>query len=132
MKQFGLSEEHYNQKVSDPHVDTISRSHCKSWRPLYSHLELEEIVVSDTNKNHSLEVDKRNAFFSVWRAMKGSEATYRKLVYALLKTSARQDAEGVCKLLAESLGLESPRRLVGGASPATTATSPAGMFISTG
>ncbi len=62
--------------------------------------------------------------------MKGSEATYRKLVYALLKTSSRQDAEGVCKLLAESLGIQSPRHLVGGASPATTATSPGGMFKS--
>ena len=64
--------------------------------------------MSDTDKNNDLEVEKRNAFFSVWRAMKGSEATYQKLVYALLKTSARHDAESVCKLLATSVGIQKP------------------------
>ncbi len=129
MKQFGLSEEHYHQKVSDTHVDTISRSCCDQWRSLYSYLELQKIVVSDTDKNHTLEVDKRNGFFGVWREMKGSDATYRKLVYALLKTGARQDAESVCKLLAESLGIEIPKHSTVGASIVTTATSPGGMLL---
>ncbi len=58
MKQFGLSEEHYNQKVSDTHVDMISRSYCDKWRSLYSHFELEKIVVSDAERKPGEEVDK--------------------------------------------------------------------------
>lgn len=109
MKKFGVLKEHYNKEISDTHVDVLSRSHCKKWRPLHSYLELEEIVVSDIDRDcrHVEEADKRNAFFREWKRRKGSEATYRKLVYALLKTECRKDAENVCKLLAETLGRNS-------------------------
>lgn len=127
MKEFGLSEQHYNQTVSDVHVNTISTSYCEKWRLLHSHLELEKIVVSDSDRNHGHEVDKRNAFFSEWKEKKGSEATYRKLVSALLKTDRKQDAEGVCRLLAESVCKEN--LAVSSSPPVTPSTSPTGNLI---
>ena len=124
MEEFGLSEQHYNQVVSDVHVNAISSSYCEKWRLLHSHLQLEKIVVSDSDRNHIHEVDKRTTFFSEWKERKGSEATYRRLVSALLKTDRRQDAEGVCRILAGSVREESA---TGDISPVvTTSTSPTG------
>ena len=100
MTQYGLSEKDGDRKVSDVHVDEISRLYCKKWRSLYPHLELDEIVVADTERDHGAEDERRKGFLTKWRETKGSKATYKMLVHALLRINQRLDAENICKLLA--------------------------------
>lgn len=102
MRQYGLSDEDCSREISDAHVDEISRHYCEKWRSLYPHLHLNKIIVTDMERGHSTEEARRSGFILKWKAMKGSEATYRMLVCALLKIQERQDAEGVCKLLAST------------------------------
>ena len=87
------------EQVSDVHLEQISRSHCKDWRKLPPHLELEAIIVSDIGRMQVGEGEKRQEFFSSWKIRKGSGATYECLIRALLKIECRQDAESICKLL---------------------------------
>ena len=61
-----------------------------------------EIDVFDVDKLSGGEGEKRQAFLALWRERKGSEATYSKLLSALLNTDCREDAEWVCKLLTQS------------------------------
>lgn len=99
MHQFQLTVEDCDKQVSDSHLEEISRSCCVKWRSLPSHLELPKVVSADIDREHIGEEEKRNSFFSTWKLMKGSYATYRKLIYALLKIECRDDAGKVCKLL---------------------------------
>ncbi len=109
MEEYGLSEEDWNQKVSDIHVGDISQSYCDNWRDLYPHLHLKKIVASDADRNHGSEVKRKAAFFNEWKEQRASEATYRRLVYALLRIGSRQDAASMCELLAKSLGEAKPQ-----------------------
>lgn len=70
-----------------------------------SRLGLPIILRSDIERNFNFktEQEKRVAFFSQWKGMKGSEATYRNLISALLGINKMEDAEGVCGLLLKSL-----------------------------
>lgn len=103
MKQHQLKEEDCNKKVSDKHLDAISRSHCRKWRSLPAHLEMATIVVDDIDRELGKEEERRHTFFSKWKHVKGSAATYQRLIAALLEIQCGEDAEGVCKLLQNSL-----------------------------
>ncbi len=98
LESFGLSEAEANKTISEIHMQEISRSHCSQWRMLYSHLELDQIVVSDMEHRGTSEEERRLAFFNAWKGRKGSDATYGRLIYALLKIMCRQDAEFVKQL----------------------------------
>lgn len=108
MVDFNLAEEDYNSQVSEHHIVNISRTCCRTWRSLPSLLELRSIVMDDIDRGPGSEEDKRRSFLLKWREMKGSEATYRKLIKALLETDCVQDAESVCKLLKQSTSSLSP------------------------
>ncbi len=99
LETFSLLEEDTVKRVSDTHMEEIARSYCSRWRMLYSYLEVDKIVVSDVDHMSVSEGEKRHAFFAAWRERKGSDATYGRLLHALLKTGCRKDAEGVCELL---------------------------------
>ena len=98
MKKYQLKEEDLDKQVTDEHLDDIASSHCTKWRSLPSRLGMESIVVNDIIHTFTKEEDRRNAFFYKWKDIKGSAATYRKLIEALLGIKCREDAEGVCKL----------------------------------
>lgn len=84
LNRYNLGEEDCNRKVTDVHIEKISRSFCRKWRSLPSHLELDDIVVCDVERDSASEKDKRNKFFTEWKEAKGSDATYTKLITALL------------------------------------------------
>ena len=85
-----------SEQVSDVHLQDISRSCCSKWRRLPARLEMEEIVVQDIDRLQGLsEEEKRLNFFKQWKSEKGSEATYKKLIDALVKIKCREDAEKV-------------------------------------
>ncbi len=54
------------------------------------------------------EKEKRHTFLIKWRDVKGSEATYRNLIQALLTIESVEDAEEVCKLLVYMPPLPNP------------------------
>ena len=103
MKHYKLPEGNCNQQISDSHLQKISHSHCEKWRSLPTHLKMEEIITKDIDRESKGEDEKRLAFFKRWQQEKGSDATYKQLIYALLEISCRQDAEKVCELLQKSL-----------------------------
>ena len=53
----------------------------------------------DADRSPGGEGGKRYEFFLQWKQMKGSEATYVKLIGALEKISCKLDAESLCMLL---------------------------------
>ena len=105
MREFELTEEHSNQQISDLHLEVISRTSSKQWRSLPPYLELPDtnILVGDIERDGQNEGERRHNFFFTWKDKKGTLATYRMLVHALLKINCRGDAEKVCKLLLESV-----------------------------
>ena len=96
----GLTEEEVSKKITDEHIEVISRSLCSQWKSLPAHLGLATIVVDDIDKSNVMdEREKRDKFLRTWKKEKGSEATYKKLIDGLLTIKCREDAEAVCKLL---------------------------------
>ena len=98
----GLSEQDLSKAVSDKDLERISRSCCKDWKSLPTHLELETFLVEDIEKSWADEREKRHNFLRQWKRIKGSRATYRQLVSALLEIGSVEDAEKVCAILKES------------------------------
>lgn len=99
MVDFNLTEECCNQQITEKHIGDIS---CSKWRLLYAHLEMGRSVVDDIDRGSKTEEEKRHDFFSCWRNEKGSRATYKVLIEALLKAKCRNDAEYVCKCVQAS------------------------------
>ena len=60
---------------------------------------MKPIIMRDIDCKEMDEDQKRERFFSTWKGNKGSEATYAKLIHALLTIESKEDAEFVCKLL---------------------------------
>ena len=99
LEQYELTEDDCNQKISDYHCSEISRTLCGGWRGLPSHLGVPQIYVHDINRNSTEESERRSNFFFGWKELKGSAATYKALIAALLDIDCREDAEGVCRFL---------------------------------
>ena len=102
LKHYSLSPEVCRQKVSDDHLDKISRSYCEHWRDLETCLDLGPSMVKDIKRMQGDEAEKRREIFFGWKKRKGFDATYERLIRALLKIDCRQDAESICELLQES------------------------------
>lgn len=101
-----------NKRITEIHIGNISRSTCRKWRLLVVYLGLKAIVVSDIEREVTSEEERRSNFFSLWRNEKGTGATYRTLIEALLEINCGSDAEYVCDLLEKS-ARESPPSPVG-------------------
>ena len=99
LKQYKLKREDVSKKISDMHLDKISHSCCSQWRRLPPYFDMEKIVKDDINRLSGNEDEKRSSFFSKWVDEKGSDATYEKLISALLEVGCKNDAEKVCKLM---------------------------------
>ncbi len=102
MEHYQLKEEDCNRQISTLHLDEISLNFSRKWRFLPARLKMEDIVAYDIDRGPGDEEEKRRAFFLKWKWTKGSNATYKALICALLEIKSRQDAESVCKLLQES------------------------------
>lgn len=108
LARYNLTAKDCNVKISEHHLQDISRKFCEKWRSLPIHLGLNPIVTKDIDRSQLEESEKRHSFFSKWEEEKGSEATYKKLTFSLLLINCRKDAECVCKLLVKSRANPSP------------------------
>ena len=103
VKKYGLTDRSCtNKQVSDSDLQLISQSHCKDWWKLPAHLGLESIVVDDIRESHAEEDKKRHTFFSQWKKTKGHNASYGKLIKALLLINCADDADYVCSILCKA------------------------------
>ena len=101
MREFRLTDEQCNKKVTDVHLDKIAHvSHCQ-WRRLPPYLKMQTSVVTDIDQGTGGEDQKRRSFFFKWKNTKGFGATYKTLISALLEIESMEDAENVCELLDE-------------------------------
>ena len=105
MTCYGLKERDCNREIEKSHFEDIARTLGKDWRSLPPRLGMLSITKSDIDHDFKTEKEKRYAFFTQWKEMDGSEATYKKLIGALLDFNSREDAEGVCKWLQKSVDL---------------------------
>ena len=103
-KRYHLTEDDWNKEISDSHLDQIALEFCACWELLSSHLDLGNTTINDIKLNPALptETDKRQEFFRQWKRVKGFEATYKKLVAALLRIDQKEEAGIVCKMLKQS------------------------------
>ena len=81
------------------HLNAISRSYCNQWKILIPYLKMKGITEDDVDAHSGSPREKRRIFLRKWKRVKGSEATYERLVCALLEIECRNEAEGVCQLL---------------------------------
>lgn len=88
-----------NQQVSAVHLEAISRTCIEKWKSLPPYLGLDTTVADDIDKSEKEPAEKRYDFLKKWKQCKGSGATYRQLINALLRIDCRDDAECVCKML---------------------------------
>ncbi len=115
LDNYELTDEECCMQVSDIHLDQFSSNCCsnKEWTFLPPYLEVEGTVVADINHENLSGKEKRLCFFKQWKQIKGSDATYRALISALLQINRRSDAEYLCNLL-------QARKATGTTNPATT------------
>ena len=101
MEQYRLSESDCGIQVTDIHLEKLSNILGRKWRSLPAYLEMKSTVIDDIDYERlgCDESDKRLSFLNKWKEMRGTQATYRKLINALLEINCRNDAEKVCKLL---------------------------------
>ena len=99
-----LENSDFDKQVSDAHLNDFSTNCCsEDWKLLCPHLKLNGVVAEDIDREPLSPKLKRKSFFGKWKQEKGSDATYRVLVCALLRINHRQDAEYLCKLLKNSM-----------------------------
>ena len=96
MEDYALTEGDCAKQISNYHLNKVS---CRKWRLLPCLLGMEKIVAGDVDRDCAEEEEKRFEFFSRWKEMRGSAATYGSLISALLTIKCREDAESICKLL---------------------------------
>ena len=100
LEEYKLKKKDVNKQISAIHLDKISHYCCSQWRRLPAYLEMDRIVKDDVDRlSTNEEAEKRSSFFSKWGDEKGSEATYEKIINALLEMKCKKDAEKVCKLI---------------------------------
>lgn len=70
---------------------------------------MEQNVADDIDRRPVAEQEKRKDFFSQWKSSKGFNATYERLINALLDAKFRLDAEFLCCMLRDSLAVTLPK-----------------------
>jgi hypothetical protein len=99
LRKYNIRKEDISKQITDKHIIKISRSYCKDWEQLPPFLNMESIIKDDINRLSVTEEAKRSKFLSKWVEISGSDATYVKLIKALLKIGCRNDAEAVCVII---------------------------------
>ena len=102
-EELKLADQGLDKQISEVHFDEIAQTRDINWKFLPSRLGLQDVTAKDIDKDYSNELEKRRELFRKWKQIKGSEATYRSLVRALLDIKQRDNAEYVLKLLCQAV-----------------------------
>ncbi len=99
LNRFNLDEAECKREVTKAHIEELCKTNCTQWRLLPSRLDVETISVGDIEAKTVEENERRHCFFFEWKQIKGSAATYRHLIIALLDIKCDEDAADMCKIL---------------------------------
>ena len=119
LKKHRLTDEDINKQVNVSNLELTSRFCYKQWKSLPPHLGSNE--VGEIDKTHQDEKTKCLNFLLHWK--KGSHATYRQLLIALLSIRCEQAAEMLCTRLKESASDSLQPQLPTAGSPISGGTS---------
>ena len=100
LKKHRLTDKDINRQVNVNNLERTSHFCYKQWKSLPSHLGVHSNVVGEIDKTHKDEKTKCLNFLLWWN--KGSCATYKQLLTALLSIKCEQAAEMLCTRLKES------------------------------
>ena len=106
--EYGLTEEICNRPISFSHLKDIASSCCGRRGALHAHLGLPSGLVKEIDSTLCSEISIKNG-----KKIKGSEATYKKLITAYLKIDCRHDADYTCGLIAPIVKQNLPSPVVG-------------------
>lgn len=99
LERYDIADEDCSKEITEKHLGMICSFLCVDWRQLPSCLDMKASVAQKIDRERVSEDEKERMFFSKWLQNKGSGATYKTLINALLEKEDMQDAESVCKLL---------------------------------
>ncbi len=100
LKRYKLSKKTANMKVRRPPSDDVGDIiSVDMWEELLPYLDIPHDVVKWIHPNWTMKQKADYFFYDCWKERKGSGATYRKLVTALLRIQKKATAVRVCKLL---------------------------------
>ena len=91
---YELSESDCEREINEVDLADLSFTLGQGWRALPSRLG-----VPSSDHVFQTEQEEKHAFLSQWKDVKGSEATYKVLISALLDINCREEAEGMCRML---------------------------------
>ena len=94
---FDLKPEDVNVKIDVQHINEIAKICIKEWDCLHTKLGIDTKDIAATeagsSQNRSLQI------ICLWKKQNGREATYKRLIDALIKIKSREEAESVCEIL---------------------------------
>ena len=96
-QRFQLTPNVLNKPVSDEHILEIQRT--IPWRDVGEYLLGRGPEFTDINRDCYNEADKRRLMLNKWKEAKGDDATYDKLIEALVKAGKTNEASRVCCLI---------------------------------
>ena len=96
---YQLSAEALEQQITEEVLDKIASTCCEDYRRLPPYLGVECIAIRDIERDGKSEPERRQTFLRKWKQVKGSGATYKAIIAALLKIRCREDAEKICVLV---------------------------------
>lgn len=114
MRSFDLSEKIITTPITEAHYKELSGL---SWEveELAPHLNIEKSVLKDILRDNAEEQSRKSCLLSKWKENKGTDATYRELIKAMLKAFEDTDVvQHLCKSL-----YQSTHTVLGGPSTAT-------------
>ena len=95
----GLAAYELSKPCESSLFPSLANFFCE-WRVIFSSL-LSGIDLSDVDREHHNEEEKRIAALRKWKARNGKKATYEVLMDKLLESGERGQAESLCKFLVD-------------------------------
>ena len=97
-QKYQLTPEMLQQKVTDEHMLDIQD--FISWRDIGPYLsEIDRVDLNDIQREGDDERDRRRRLLNKWEDRNGLDATYKNMIFAMLRAGKKGDATKVCRLL---------------------------------
>ena len=97
IQRYQLTPDVLNKPVSDEHITEIQKT--LPWREVGEFLLGRGPKFTDIDKDGQSEADKRRLTLNKWQEALGDDATYDKLIEAMIKAGKIKEASGVCYLI---------------------------------
>ena len=96
----GLTPDYLDRQISDQHVLRFAE-YCTDFELVGPYLGLKKHEVSDIDEDKRKTALKRRALLEIWKERQSFEATYRKLIEALMNCGKNNSAYEICCILAK-------------------------------